>query len=296
VRALHSNTDTLKEYLAEEFNSQSIKAAGLVYSREEIEDNKKRLEENIEVARLIQNSLLPDEEKLRSYFDDAFILYLPKDVVSGDFYWFQLINDKIFVAMVDCVGHGVSGALMSMVGLQTLTQVVKEYRYLHASEILDRMNEHVINTFEQEGKQEFISYSMDMSLCIIDKSENLVDFAGAKNNLYLIHAENNEIEKYQGDKFSIGYKIDNKLKKYKSNRFYYNEGDTIYMYTDGLPDQLSDEKNNFNKFLHVRVRNMLQESCKLPMLKQKKLILQTLMDWRGNSEQLDDISIIGIRL
>lgn len=261
----------------------------------ETEDNKKRLDDNIEVARLIQNALLPEEDKLKYFFKDAFILYLPKDTVSGDFYWFQQFKGKTYIALVDCVGHGVSGAMMSMVGLQILSQVTRDYLYLPASDILNKLNELVISTFEQQGKHQFITYSFDIALCIIDKQEELVDFAGAKSNLHLIDSAG-KLEIYQGDRFSIGYKIGSKIKTFKSHKFYYNEGDSVFLYTDGLSDQLSDEKNNYNKFLHQRVRNLLIENANLPMEKQKENILTAIRNWQGSSDQLDDISVIGIQL
>ncbi|MCU0428381.1 MAG: SpoIIE family protein phosphatase [Cytophagaceae bacterium] len=259
------------------------------------DEGKKRLEENIEVARLIQSALLPEEQLFRSYFSDAFILYLPKDVVSGDFYWMQQYNNKIFVALVDCIGHGVSGAMMSMVGMQILSQVIRDYQYLSTSEILKRLNDQLVSTFEQQGRQQFITCSLDIGLCKIDTYEQLIDFAGAKSNLYCVDAAK-KMDIYWGEKYSVGYKIGNSERKFKSHRFYYNAGDVVYLYSDGFPDQLSDEKNNYNKFLHQRLRNLLLENSSLNMEDQRNSLQNAFNEWRGSSEQLDDISILGIRL
>lgn len=248
------------------------------------------LTDSIKTAQRIQQSFLPPDEEIKKYLPDHFVLYLPKDIVSGDFYWLHVKYDKIYIAAVDCTGHGVAGAFMSIIGGNLLKQIVIENPTHNAAQILQQLSAELISTLHQDSANAMSNDGMDMSLCIIDIDENLMHFAGANNPLYVIR--NREIVQIQCDKRSIGLQKNAKYFEFNNTVLEIHAADKYYMFSDGLASQfggaLGQEKLKFTKF-----REMLLKSADLTFAQQKTIILQELKQWQGNTEQTDDIMLIG---
>ncbi|MDX2191696.1 MAG: 7TM diverse intracellular signaling domain-containing protein [Bacteroidota bacterium] len=253
------------------------------------------IKDNIKVAKWIQESILPPESLIQKYLKENYILYKPKDVVSGDFYWFEYKNDKVYLAAVDCTGHGVAGAFMSIIGYNILNQVVRnpDNARLNAAEILDELNNNVIETLRQKHKDRKSRDGMDINLIIIDLKNYSLDYAGAVNYLYIIR--NGELLKLVADSFSIGIPKTGDVQKFTHQNFKLEKGDILIQYTDGYADQLGGP-DGYSKFMYPRFREMFLEVSKLPMANQKEIIEKNIEKWRGEQEQTDDILVIGTKI
>jgi PAS domain S-box-containing protein len=246
---------------------------------------------SIKYARQIQKAVLPPEDLFKSWLHEYFILYLPKDIVSGDFYWISKKENKILIALSDCTGHGVPGAFMSMLGVSLLNEIVSNDKWKNAADILNILRIKVKRALQQETNKYRISDGMDISLCIIDKETMNLDFAGANNSLYLVRS--NEVEEYKGDKMPIGvYVTDNLL--FRSIDIKFEHENTIYLSTDGYLDQFGGVKNK--KFGIRMFKQLLQEVASKPIDEQKNFYLQTIRNWQGNEHQIDDITMIGFKV
>jgi phosphoserine phosphatase RsbU/P len=260
--------------------------------KEKIEEQKKHITDSIYYARRIQNAILPSLNNITRYLSNYFILYLPKDIVSGDFYWMHEADGQIMIAAVDCTGHGVPGAFMSIVGFNQLNYAVNDKKARNASTILDVLNHGVITTLNEDKSEGSIKDGMDMALCILNLKENKAQFAGANNPMLLIR--NNNLIRYKGDRFPIGAFEGDKMQTFSNNDIELNEGDCIYLSSDGYIDQFGGPENK--KFLSKRFENLLLEINHLPMSGQKEVLSERLKTWMGNNEQVDDILVIGIRI
>ncbi|MBI5009555.1 MAG: SpoIIE family protein phosphatase [Bacteroidia bacterium] len=260
--------------------------------KEEIEEQKKHIMDSIYYARRIQNAILPSFHVIDNHFKDYFILYLPKDIVSGDFYWMHGIDGLSMIAAVDCTGHGVPGAFMSIVGFNQMNYAVSVKKARSAASIMDELNAGVINTLNENVSDSSIKDGMDMALCIFDFENMNLEFAGANNPILLIR--NNEVTMYKGDRFPIGVYEGNIPKPFTNNEIEIRTGDCVYMFSDGYPDQFGGPDNK--KFMLRRFQELLRDINSMPMNKQKEILAQRLTDWRGNNEQVDDILVIGIRV
>jgi sigma-B regulation protein RsbU (phosphoserine phosphatase) len=260
--------------------------------KEEIEEQKKHIMDSIYYARRIQNAILPSFQMIDNYLKDYFILYLPKDIVSGDFYWMEGVDGLCMIAAVDCTGHGVPGAFMSIVGFNQLNTAVSVKKARSASLIMDELNAGVIDTLNENITDNSIKDGMDMALCVFDLPHKKVEFAGANNPMLMIR--NNEVITYKGDRFPIGVYEGSIPKPFVNNVIDLIDGDCIYLFSDGYPDQFGGPDNK--KFMLRRFQELLREIHTLPMSGQKEILSQRLLDWRGNNEQVDDILVIGIRV
>ncbi|MGE5420513.1 MAG: SpoIIE family protein phosphatase [Chloroflexota bacterium] len=260
--------------------------------KEKIEEQKKHITDSIFYARRIQNAILPSFEMVDRYIREYFILYMPKDIVSGDFYWMHEADGLVMMAAVDCTGHGVPGAFMSIVGFNQLNHAVNVKKARKAGEILDTLNEGVISTLNENKSEGSIKDGMDMALCIFDLKAKKAEFAGANNPLILIR--NNEIVKFRGDRFPIGAFEGNKPQKFKNNEIDLLPGDNFYLFSDGFEDQFGGPENK--KFMSKRFEELLKEVSPLPVNDQKKVLIERLSAWMGTNEQVDDILVIGIKI
>lgn len=260
--------------------------------KEEIEEQKKQLMDSIYYARRIQNAILPSFNLIDSHLKNYFILYLPKDIVSGDFYWVHETDGLFMIAAVDCTGHGVPGAFMSIVGFNQLNYVVTVKKATSASLILDELNKGVISTLNENTMDGSIKDGMDMSLCVFDLEQNKAEFAGANNPLYLIR--NNVLERYKGDKFPIGAFEGNRPQLFQNHDINLMEGDCLYLFSDGYADQFGGPENK--KFMYKRFEEFLMQIHNQPMTGQKELLKSKFIEWKGNNEQVDDILVIGIKM
>jgi phosphoserine phosphatase RsbU/P len=260
--------------------------------KEEIEEQKKHIMDSIHYARRIQNAILPSFQSIDVYLKDYFILYLPKDIVSGDFYWMEGVDGLCMIAAVDCTGHGVPGAFMSIVGFNQLNYSVSVKKARKASLIMDELNAGVINTLNENQNDTSIKDGMDMALCVFNFEEKKVEFAGANNPMVLIR--DGEVKIYRGDRFPIGVYEGSLPKPFTNNEIDIFAGDCIYLFSDGYPDQFGGPDGK--KFMLKRFQELLREIHTLPMNQQKEVLVQKLNAWRGDNEQVDDILVIGIRV
>lgn len=256
-----------------------------------IEEKNRDITDSITYAKQIQEAILPFEERFQSAFgQNYFILFKPKDIVSGDFYWFLGRNDKLFVAVVDCTGHGVPGAFMSMVGSSILNHIVTDKGIQEADKILDEMHLEVRKALKQdEGNNRD---GMDLVLCVINKKDRSIEFAGANNPLYIF--QNKELVVIKGDKFPIGGLQTEENRKFTKHIVKCNSSTTVYLSSDGYADQFGGEKGK--KFKESKLRELLQSISNEQCSSQKSILNESFESWRGELEQVDDVCILGIRV
>ena len=270
-------------------NIISERTAEVVKQKEVIEMKNKDITDSINYAKRIQEAILPTRERFKSVLPDSFILFKPKDIVSGDFYWMSEKNDIIFVAAGDCTGHGVPGAMVSVVCSNALNRAVKEFGITDPGKILDKVRDLVIETFEKSEKED-IKDGMDISLCTINTKTKEVQWAGANNPLWFI--QGTEIKEITADKQPIG-NSDNP-RPFTTHNVKLTKGDEIYLFTDGYADQFGGIKGK--KFKYKQLEQKVLEGRSLDMNRQRDNLNVTFEDWKGQLEQVDDVLIIGIRV
>ncbi len=260
--------------------------------KEEIEEQKKHIMDSIYYARRIQNAILPSFNMIDRHLKNYFILYMPKDIVSGDFYWMHEADGLFMVSAVDCTGHGVPGAFMSIVGYNQLNFAVNVKKARTAANILDELNKGVVTTLNENKSDNSIKDGMDMALCVFDFSMKKVEFAGANNPLLMVR--NNSIVKFKGDRFPIGAFEGDNPQLFKNTEIDIIDGDCIYISSDGYVDQFGGPENK--KFMSKRFEDLLLEINSFSMNEQKEILQNRLSEWKGTNEQVDDILVIGIRV
>ncbi|MCK4662642.1 MAG: tetratricopeptide repeat protein [Bacteroidales bacterium] len=260
-------------------------------AEKEISSQKEEIIDSIIYAKRIQTAIFPSDESVRELFNDYFILNKPKGIVSGDFYWFSKINNKIVIAVADCTGHGVPGAFMSMLGVTMLNKIVNEKSIIKPNEILDQLRANIIVSLHQTGKSGEANDGMDISLITIDKKNNSLEYSGANNSAYLFR--NNELAEIFADKMPIGIYSEIEI-SFSCQKMSIQTGDIIYLFTDGYADQFGGLKNK--KFLYKHFKNLLKEIHNLPMNEQETKLFKTHRKWKDNNEQVDDILIMGIKI
>lgn len=254
--------------------------------KEEVEKSYKEIKDSIEYAKRIQTAILPPAKLVKEYLADSFILYLPKDVVAGDFYWMEQKDGKTLFAAADCTGHGVPGAMVSVVCNNGLNRSVREYGITDPGEILNKTREIVIEEFEKS--EEEVKDGMDIALCSIE--DNVLKYAGANNPLWLIR--NEELIEIKADKQPIG--VFDHSKPYTTHTIELLTKDTFYIFSDGFADQFGGEQEK--KFMKGNMKKLFLSVQHETMEKQKELIEKAFMQWKGNLEQIDDVCIIGVRV
>lgn len=266
----------------------------LARNNEELSKSNSLIRDSISYAKRIQDAILPPKDHLQNYFKDSFILFKPRDVVSGDFYWFMEKDNKMYVAAVDCTGHGVPGAFMSMIGA-TLLQQITYKRLRTPAEILDKLNLGVRSALNQKENASPDSQEdgMDITLCLIDKEARTIQLAAANHVAYFVYDD--LIESIEGDMASVGGSITSETDGgYTNHTFSYQPGARLYMFSDGFQDQFGGEHNK--KFLGTHFKKLIFESHGLPMSQQCQLLDKTFEDWKGNRKQIDDVLVLGIEL
>jgi len=263
------------------------RTATVVAQKEEIAQKNKDITDSIKYAKRIQFAILPEE----SPFRDTFILFKPKDIVSGDFYWFTQIGEREFFSAVDCTGHGVPGAFMSIIGHNSLTKIVREYGILEPGKILTKLNKEVIETLHQRSDSGDVYDGMDLALACYHRDTGYLEYAGAFNPLYLVR--NGEILETKADKVSIGRSSFKTLMEFTNHRIKIRKGDTVYLFSDGYADQFGGEF--MKKFKYRNMKELILRIQPEPVEKQRSILDQTIEEWKGDVEQLDDILVIGRR-
>jgi serine phosphatase RsbU (regulator of sigma subunit) len=287
LKRKNEHLETIVLERTEEIRKQNIKLAA----------QKKEITDSITYAERIQRAILPRTDRIASQLEGYFILFRPKSIVSGDFYWLAESGDKIVVTAVDCTGHGVPGAFMSMLGVSFLNKIILENNTLQADEILNRLRDNVVKSLKQTGREGEARDGMDMSLVVIDLQKMTMEFAGANNPLYMIRA--NRLDETKADRMPISYHIDSI--KFSSHLIQLNKGDTIYLFSDGYADQFGGPSGK--KFKYQAFKNLLFENRERSMDEIKKVLEATLETWRAPQgpdgeiyEQVDDILVIGVRI
>jgi tetratricopeptide (TPR) repeat protein len=254
-----------------------------------VEEKNKDILDSITYAKRLQEAILPPISVIKECLPDSFILYKPKDIVAGDFYWMERAADHILIAACDCTGHGVPGALVSVVCSNALNRAHNEFKIRDMGKMLDKTRELVLETFEKsEGGD--VKDGMDISLCAINTKTGSVEWSGAYNPLW--YTQNGELKEISSDKQPIG-KVDNP-KAFSTHSLQLKKGDAIYLFTDGYADQFGGPQGK--KFKYKQLQQLLIDNEQLTMEQQAKVLNTTLETWRGNEEQVDDILVIGIRL
>lgn len=288
---LRLQKQVLEQKVAERTSEVVEKAKEILQQKDIIEEKNKQLTDSIHYAQRIQQSILPDEKTMRRDFPHHFVLFLPKDIVSGDFYWHSRQGDSILWTLVDCTGHGVPGGFMSMLGAGLLNQIVNEEQKLQPDIVLNELRDRVILALRQTGADGENRDGMDVSFCRYIVSENKLQFAGAFNNLYLIR--NGELQEIKGDKQPIGIYLDAR-RPFTLQEVSIQKGDLLYMSSDGFSDQFGGPKGK--KFKSANFEKLLMNVHTLPIEEQLAVIRKTHSDWKGVFEQVDDICVIGVQI
>lgn len=259
--------------------------------RDLVQDQKKKIEDSILYAKRIQSAVLPPNRFIQHLLSEHFILYKPRDIVSGDFYWTKQVDDKIFIAAADCTGHGVPGALMSMLGITFLNEIINKNPSVHANEILNELRTHVISSLRQTGSSGESRDGMDVALCIIDHKNKTLEYSGANNPIYMIR--NGELTHIKADKMPIG--IHRRAKdSFENHVIKLIQNDLFYIFSDGYIDQFGGE--NGRKFLSANFKDLLLKNSDKTLNEQKVILKDTFNKWKGERKQLDDILVIGFKI
>lgn len=254
----------------------------------QLQEKNREITDSIAYARRIQNAVLPSFSLIQEHFKDSFILYKPRDIVSGDFYWFEKKGDLLLIAAADCTGHGVPGAMLSVVCSNALYRSVNEFNLLAPGNILDKARDLVLESLAKNG--ESINDGMDISLCAIDTKTGNVSWSGANNNLWYLR--NGALCEVKAHKQSIGRS--NAPEPFPTYDIPVSKGDILYLVTDGFADQFGGEKGK--KFKRRQLENLLHATGSMPLATQKRTLDHMFENWRGELEQVDDVTIVGIRV
>ncbi|OFY86309.1 MAG: hypothetical protein A3F72_10910 [Bacteroidetes bacterium RIFCSPLOWO2_12_FULL_35_15] len=250
------------------------------------------IKSSINYAKRIQESILPLKNEIKKSFPESFVLFKPRDIVSGDFYWFSKHENRNIIACVDCTGHGVPGAFMSMIGNTILNEIINEKGIETPSEILNLLHERVRQSLKQDLENAETRDGMDISLCVIDTLNSKIQYAGANRPLYIIRK--NKLEEIKPNKMPIGGYQMEEDRRFLNHEISLNSGDTIYLTTDGYADQFGGEKGK--KFMVKRFHQLLMEIQDQTMEHQAETLRSTIEKWQGSLEQVDDILLIGIKV
>jgi len=258
--------------------------------RDEIARQKKEIIYSLQYASLIQSALLPAESDIQRILPDNFILYLPKDIISGDFYWLAERNNSVLFAAADCTGHGVPGALMSILGISFLNEILQEKCQLKANRLLNQLREKIMKALHQTGEAAKSKDGMDISLCIYTPNTKELQYSGANNPLYLIRQK--VLEEIKPDKMPIGISGIEEL-SFSNHHLKIIPGDIIYLFSDGFADQFGGPLGK--KFKYKPFKDLLLKNHQKPLQIQKEILSAELENWKGDLEQVDDILIMGVR-
>ncbi|MCK5856413.1 MAG: DUF4154 domain-containing protein [Bacteroidales bacterium] len=257
--------------------------------RDHIATQKKEIMDSIVYARRIQKAILPNIEMIRESLQHFFILFKPRDIVSGDFYWESRVDDEIIVIAADCTGHGVPGAFMSMLGVTFLNEIVNSHKITQPGKILDLLRDKVIHSLNQQHDNP-LRDGMDISVINYNFATKQVSFAGANNPLFIIH--NGELSEIKADKMPIA--LYDKMVSFSNKNVELQENDCLYIFSDGYVDQFGGPKDK--KFMKKRFKQLLMDICHLPLDEQKEILDKAYEDWRGDGEQVDDVLVIGLKI
>lgn len=277
--------------IEEQKEALEVQRDEITVQRDQIISQNQDIIRSISYARRIQTAVMPGKELTDSILQNYFILLKPRDIVSGDFFWMTQKNGKIVVTAADCTGHGVPGAFMSLLGITLLTEIVKNTNEIYPHTILNSLRANIKRALSQVGRDHEAKDGMDIALSVIDPSTNTLMFAGAYNPLYLVR--NSELIEYKGDKMPVGVHI-NEKESFTLHEISLQKGDCIYMFSDGYVDQFGGDDNR--KFMTKNFKELLLKVSDKEMEEQKKILDDTIDQWIGPNDQLDDILVLGVRI
>ena len=260
-----------------------------------IHQKNKEITDSIRYAQKIQTAMMPLKHEFAAYFKDSFVLFEPKDIISGDFFWITSKNDKIIFATGDCTGHGVPGGFMSMLGVSLLNEIINEHDLTEPALILSRLRKKVITALRQKGLSGEQQDGMDMTICVIDKEQMTLQYAAANHAFYIVRKKESgfELEEFNGDKQPVGI-FGSDLKPFKQYSIDLKPNDVVYTFTDGYADQFGGPKGK--KFKYKQLKELLVSIQHLDLVEQEDIVKEQFTNWKGNLEQVDDVCLIGIRV
>jgi len=259
--------------------------------KNQIEKQNQSITDSIKYAGFIQSAVLPREEYVKEVIPKHLIIYEPRDIVSGDFYWMEKIDDILYIIAADCTGHGVPGAFMSMLGISLLNELVNRYKNKKANQIMELLRDKVIFSLHQTGRMDEAADGMDLSFCIINTKNYQMQFSGAHNPVYIIRK--NELIEIKGDRMPIGFSL-RINKPFTNHDFDLQKGDKIYMFSDGFADQFGGEHGM--KMRYKVFQQHLIEAQKLDFEKQHDFLMDKYTKWKGEYNQIDDILVLGFEV
>ncbi len=274
--------------------------------KELIVKTNKAITDSIKYAKQIQKAILPKKDKLNQYLPNHFILYKPKDIVSGDFYWTTKVKGKVIVAAADCTGHGVPGGFMSMLGISFLNDIINKEYITHTGDILKQLRRDVINALQQKGESDEQGDGMEIGLFTIDFKNMILQFSGAHHSLYVIRPSKSDpidgavalplkdqiLYEIKGDIMPIS--LFRKMDDFKTIEFQLNKGDKLYMFSDGFIDQFGGLQGK--RFMSKAFKELLLTVSENPMADQKCMLEDTFASWKKDTEQIDDVMVLGIQI
>ncbi len=284
----YKNKQKANEIITAQKNLVEEQKYAVEEQKEIIEEKNREIVDSITYAKRIQGAILPSNENMKTMLPESFVFFKPKDIVSGDFYWVDQKEELIFFAAVDCTGHGVPGAMVSVVGYNGLNRVLHEFGLTQPAQMLDKLNELVEQTFSKSD--ETVKDGMDLGLCSYNPKTNVLNFAGANNPLYLIR--NKELIEYKADKQPIG-KFDYRT-QFTNHIVQLEKGDSIYIFSDGFADQFGGPRGK--KFMYKPFKRLLTQFSELNAKAQHENLLKAFEEWKGDLEQIDDVCVFGVKI
>lgn len=254
----------------------------------EIAEKNREITDSINYAKRLQDAILSPSKDTGNDLDNLFVMYKPKDIVSGDFYWVEELNNKVLFSAIDCTGHGVPGAMLSIVGNNSLDNIINIKGITTPSDILTELNKDVYSKLKVKGNRE-MGDGMDVAFCSIDKDTNILNYAGANNPVYIVRE--GEVITIKATKKAIGQ---DPYTEYSNNEFQLQSGDSVYVFSDGYADQFGGDRGK--KLGSKKFKNLLVDIQGVEMDSQKEFLTNYMNEWRGEEEQIDDICVIGIKV
>lgn len=285
-------TETNQHLIAATWRERELKNE-LQSSKEIIEKQNKKITDSINYAFKIQHTIAPDQELLKETLKNYFLFYLPRDIVSGDFPWAMKYENYSYFAAVDCTGHGVPGAMMAMIGNLLFNDIVRSENVVKTpAEILLKLHQNIVGTLKQDHPDSKTNEGMDVALCRINETRTELVFAGAHLPLY--HFRNGELTIHKGSSFPVGGMHYRNRNKYKDHVIEIQKGDKIFIFSDGLIDQLGGEEGK--KWMSIGFMNFLEKNAALPLDQIERLIESTFREWMGDNKQIDDVILFGVEI
>ncbi len=282
-------------FIFRQFKEKQKANIALQSAYQEIEVKNKDITDSINYAKRIQTAILPSVENIQKYLPHSFIIYQPKDIVSGDFYWYAEKDNRFIIAIADCTGHGVPGAFMSMVGNDILTQIVIEKGITKPNLILTSLHDGVKKSLKQDTTSSDTKDGMDIAIVSFDKTNYCnIEYAGALRPLWLVKSDNKEIIEYKADKHSIGGAYSADAREFTNHEIKLIKGDAFYLSTDGYADQFGGEQGK--KMMTKNMKELLISMHSKQMLEQKHILETNFENWKGNREQVDDVLVFGVTI